>query len=130
MYKLADHGVIRIADGAVILPRQEGWDEYLQYITDGNIPLPHDPAPSRPLNELRAEKFAAVRSEAYRRLSAKWPMWKQVNAALGLEPALRIAEMKADIAALRGASNTAEAAIAAATTQTELDSVLPNWPTM
>lgn len=128
MYKLADHGVIRIVDGAVILPRQDGWDAYMQYITDGNAPSPPDALPPRPLEELRAGKLAAVRSEAYRRLTVKWPLLKQINSALGIGTLVKKTQLISDITNITAASNAAEAAIVAATTENELNSVVPNWP--
>jgi hypothetical protein len=38
--------------------------------------------------------------------------------------------MKSDISAMRAVSNTAETAIAAATTKKDLDAVTPVWPTI
>lgn len=102
----------------------------MQYIVAGNAPLPPDPILPRPLNDLRLDKLAAVRAEAYHRISAKWPLWKQLNAALGVETLAKIAELRGDITAVKTASNTAEAAIIAATTNAELEAVNALWPTI
>ena len=130
MYKLADHGVIRIADGTHILPRQDGWKDYAQWVAAGNTAAPPDPAPVMPFNLARAEKLAAVRTEAYRRINAKWPLWKQINAALGIETLAKITELRSNITDVKAASNAAETAIVAATTQAELDRIIPAWPTI
>lgn len=48
MYKLAQLGVIRLADGANI-PAKDGnrdWQAYQEWLAAGNTPLPADPEPT------------------------------------------------------------------------------------
>ncbi len=59
-YKLTDGtGVIRIADGAFIPtdPGNTDWREYLDWLADGNAPLPTDPEPPVPPAPLSAEEL-------------------------------------------------------------------------
>jgi hypothetical protein len=83
----------------------------------------------RPLPDAQVAKLAAIRAEAQSRIYAKWPQWLQANIALGLDPDLA-EDCTDDIAAVRSASNSAEAAIEASTTLAELEAVSASWPTL
>jgi len=63
----------------------------------------------------KASKIAAIKVEAQARILVAHPAWKQSNASLGLDDALTIQALKDGIAAIRTASNVAEAAVAALT---------------
>jgi hypothetical protein len=75
-----------------------------------------------------AERIDAIRSEARERIEAKYPEWRQRSAALGLYPAAYVAQMQADIAAVIAASNAAEDAVDAATTNPAAEAVAAAWP--
>jgi hypothetical protein len=83
--------------------------------------------------EVQAERLAAVRAEAGRRILDFAPMYRQMNAARDL---LREDDAAAEAAvalfdridAYRAASDVAEAAILAATTAEEAASVTAGWP--
>jgi acetyl-CoA acetyltransferase len=81
------------------------------------------------LAALPQSEIAAIRAEAQSRIYAKWPQWLQANIALGLDPDLA-EDCTDDIAAVRSASNTAEAAVESATTLAELEAVSASWPVL
>ena len=63
-FKLRDGGVIRLDDGAHIpdAPSNRDWQEYQDWLADGNTPQPADPIlPSPPKSDapLTAEELAA-----------------------------------------------------------------------
>lgn len=70
-YRLADAGIVRMADGAVLLPGIDGWAGYEDWLRAGGKPLP-PPAKSRwkGIDIARAEMLAAVRLERARREAA------------------------------------------------------------
>ena len=63
----------------------------------------------------KAARTATIKTEAASRILAAHPAWKQTNAALGLDDVLVVDALKAGITAIRAASNTAEADVAALT---------------
>jgi len=63
----------------------------------------------------KAARVAKVKTEAEARILADYPLWKQTNAALGGYDTPTTDALKAAIAAIRTASNTAESDIAALT---------------
>lgn len=82
---------------------------------------------------LPAAKSAAVtanRLEASRRIEAKYPLWRQQSAVLGVYPESYAAQMATDIAAVVSAENAAADAIDAATTEAEVAAVAVNWPSI
>ncbi len=81
-----------------------------------------------PLPIVKARKAERIRSEARTRIESKYPEWRQRSAALGVYPSEYVAQMQADIAAVIAASNTAEDAVAAATTVAEVEAVTATWP--
>lgn len=80
------------------------------------------------LSAVRHYKVADIRTEARTRIETKYPEWRQRSAALGVYPIEYVAQMQADIAAVIAASNTAEDAVAAATTVAEVEAVTATWP--
>jgi len=73
----------------------------------------------------KAKRVSQVKAEASQRILAAYPAWKQDNASLGLMDAGDITALKDGIAAIRTASNAAEAAIAALSTAA--DAVAFTW---
>lgn len=69
-----------------------------------------------------------IRAQAQARILAKYPLWRQTNAALGVYPQAYASQMQADIAAVIEASNAAEDAVTAAADVAAVDAVNPNWP--
>lgn len=45
MYKEAKNGVVRLSDGACIMPNTHDWQKYQTWLADGNTPEPADPEP-------------------------------------------------------------------------------------
>lgn len=69
---------------------------------------------------------AQVKAEAMRRILAAYPLWKQVNAALGLYDGARTNAITAYVNAVRLASDVIESRLAA---DPGLDpAVQPDWP--
>ena len=52
-FKLIENGVIRLNDGAHIPnnPSNRDWQEYQDWLAEGNTPLPADPPPAPPTND-------------------------------------------------------------------------------
>jgi hypothetical protein len=80
------------------------------------------------LPALKSRTITANRAEARRRIEAKYPLWRQQSAVLGVYPEAYTAQMSADIAAVVSAENTAADLIDAATTEAEVAAVTVNWP--
>lgn len=76
----------------------------------------------------KAAKLKTIRAEAQAIIIAKWPLWRQVNAVGGIYPQATQDEMDADIVSVIEASNTAEAAVTAATTVADVEAVAATWP--
>lgn len=55
-YKLTNNGVLRVNDGSNIPSdlKNKDWVEYQKWLSDGNTPLPKDPAPPPTQDELDA----------------------------------------------------------------------------
>lgn len=74
-------------------------------------------------------KIAAVKAEAQRRILAKWPDWKQRNAALGLLEVSEVAACKKWIADVKAASNLIEQDIQASADPASFDVAgSARWP--
>lgn len=101
------------------------------YIAQWNDPRPQ---PSQAeidgamLPGAQAVKLAQIRADAKVQIESQYPAWRQTNAALGLLPQAYVDTMNAHITAVIAASNTAENAVAAATTIADVDGVTPVWP--
>lgn len=65
----------------------------------------------RTLQEVHDEKITEIKQEANRRILAKWPDYYQRNAALGLLDLGVVDQVKADIQAVRAASDSMEAEV-------------------
>lgn len=80
------------------------------------------------LQVAKAIKLAEVRNTAKIRIYTVYPDWRQQNAALGLLPVDYVLAMHQYIASVIQASNTAEDQIDAATTEEQVNGVIPLWP--
>lgn len=81
-----------------------------------------EPCDLRTLEEAQAARVADIRQQAEERINAAWPLYRQLNRLRTGTPE-EIAAMGAEIDAIRSASNAAQAAVAAATSNTEVDGV-------
>jgi hypothetical protein len=75
----------------------------------------------RPTARLRSERTAKIKAEAQARILERYPIWKQLNAALGLLSAEETDEIKAFIQSVRGASDTAEEQVAGLNADGDVD---------
>jgi len=76
----------------------------------------------------RLKKQESIRGEAQTLILAKYPLWYQMDCSLGIYPDDVTSEMVDRISSVIAASNTAEAAVDAATTLTDIQLVEPIWP--
>ena len=83
-----------------------------------------------PLPVVKANELSRIRSEAKDVIEAKYPTFRQINAVLGAYPAAYLNKLRADVASVVTASNTAEASITAAPTADQAISVIAVWPTL
>lgn len=81
-----------------------------------------------PLAQVKTNELARIRSEAMGVAYGKYPLFRQINAVLGAYPAAYLTQLRADIASVVTASNTAEASITAATTADDAIAVTATWP--
>lgn len=112
-----DFVVSDIGDG----PRIERWMSATPQPTQAEID-------AAALGAYKASAIAANRAEARRRIEAKYPLWRQQSAVLGVYPEAYASQMATDIAAVVGAENTAADLIDAATTEAAVAAVTVNWP--
>jgi hypothetical protein len=86
----------------------------------------------RTLQEAQAGKVSEIKQEAQRRILAKWPYYYQCNGALGLLDTAMLDQMKADIQAVRTASDSMEAEVLMLTELNAVDayevSANAGWP--
>lgn len=47
-WRLLPRGVLRLSDGAVVMPDAPAWAEYVAFLRDGGVPQPMDVAPIAP----------------------------------------------------------------------------------
>lgn len=87
-----------------------------------------DPVVIVPLATLQAQRIASINSEAQTRIIAKYPLWVQSNCANGIYPAAFATQMRADIAAVIEATNTANAAASVAVDEAGVNAVTVAWP--
>lgn len=137
-YRLRDVGVERIADGAIIFPDSGAdWAEYLDWLTQGNAPLPPVPASGGvSLEEARAVARATVMQEGADRVSALLPAPVTLGTValvrelyLSIAPAARAPTANfGGMAAIVAAAEAALAQIAAAATPEAVAAVVPAWP--
>lgn len=85
-------------------------------------------SPPPPLEEQKAQLITQIKAEASRRIYETAPPHKQVNAALGLEPAEVVEQIKATIDAHRAVVELAEGAFQNASTQEQIDNIVVVWP--
>lgn len=112
-------GVIEVPDPTFPDPRISTYTEN----ADGSIVV--SPIP---IEAVKAREIARIRKEARDIIEAKYPVFRQLNAALGAYPAAYLTQLRSDIAAVVSASNTAEASISAATTADQAIAVTATWP--
>lgn len=93
------------------------------------LPYP-PPQPIIPLATAQAAAIAAIRAEAATLIALHYPQWRQNSAALSMYTTAYTTKMQDDIAAVIKASNTAEDAIAATTTNEQAGAVMATWPTI
>lgn len=67
----------------------------------------------RTVQEAQAEKVSVIKQEAQSRILVRWPYYYQCNGALGLLDQATTDQMKADIQAIRTASNSMETEVLA-----------------
>ena len=77
--------------------------------------------------DAKVARNIAIRAEAQGIITADYPLWFQSNVALGVYDSTVGDPMKAAIAAIIVASNTAEDAVEACTTLAEIRAVVPVW---
>ena len=80
------------------------------------------------LEQAQTSKLVGIRAEAEVLILADYPIWYQSNVATGIYDSDVGDPMKAAIAAIIAASNTAEDAVEAALTPSAVNSVTPVWP--
>ena len=78
--------------------------------------------------DAKVARNVAIRAEAQTVITADYPLWFQSNVALGVYDSTVGDPMKAAIAAIIVASNTAEDAVEACTTLAEIRNTTPTWP--
>lgn len=84
--------------------------------------------PQPTLTELKDRKIKTINSEAQTRILAKYPLWVQANCANGIYSAAVSDQMRADIAAVITAANTATDAVIAAIDETGITAIMVAWP--
>jgi hypothetical protein len=118
MYKLTNSNSIhRISDGAGI-PMAEGNSDYVRYlewVAEGNTPLPVDPPP-------QSQLLTEINTTAQNIIYAKWPIWAQQNCNDGTYPPADKETMLADKAAVLTEAKRLTDAIIAGTP------AIPTWP--
>ena len=99
------------------------------------VELWEDPAGSATINQVRTscpgfiqQCLINIRLLAKTHLEAKWPLWAQINCSLGIYSTAVCSQCASDIASVIDASNTAEDAVQAAATITDLLTVTPQFP--
>jgi hypothetical protein len=81
-----------------------------------------------PLPDAKADKIAKINSDCRARITASWPIEKQVSATIGIYGAAELAAMTEWIDAHIDASNVACDAVDAATTLEAVEAVTVAWP--
>lgn len=82
----------------------------------------------KPLDKVKVDKISEINAQAQSIILARYPLWVQSNCANGIYPAAFATQMKADIAAVITASNTATDAVTAAINEAGVNSVIAVWP--
>jgi len=83
---------------------------------------------SRPLDDLKTERIAAINADCTARILARWPLEKQISALAGVYGPAELAAMTAWVDDHIAASNVATSAVFDATTQTAMEAVTVAWP--
>lgn len=117
--------VFRIYDTGGMESASVEHQSYLDWLAEGNTPLPAD-IPT--LAEARAAKKLEINDQAQKQILTKYPLWVQSNCANGIYPSAFATQMKADIAAVIMAANTATDAVMAAVDNISVNAVNPVWP--
>lgn len=97
-------------------------------VIDHAAGIARDRTPQEILTWTKAAKLTSIRAEAKTRIESSYPQWRQLDAALGLLPDAYTTQMRAEIAAIIEASNTAEDVVDAATTIESVNAVEAVWP--
>jgi len=95
-------------------------------ITTTTEQIPDPPAPS--LEQVKAARIAAINFECRSRITATWPIEKQLSALAGVYGPTELQAMTDWVDAHIAASNTASDAIDAATTTASVEAVTVAWP--
>lgn len=85
------------------------------------------------LEDAKQLKKEFLRIEAKNIIYTKWPPFKQINYALGVEGytnEVELAQIKYDISLIVGISNNAEASVDSATDKDQVKNIIVNWPTI
>lgn len=80
------------------------------------------------LAETKNSAIKGINAEAQTRILAKYPLWVQTNCANGIYSTAVSDQMKADIAAVITAANTATDAVTAAIDEAGITAIMVAWP--
>ena len=82
------------------------------------------------LSEAQNIKIASLRAEANQLLTAKWPLYTQLNINAGIPGTGDKTQKDADVVAIRDECNARESDIMSAASVAEVQAITPNWPSI
>ena len=75
-------------------------------------------------------KIAAIRAEANQIITAKWPLYTQLNLNAGISGVGDKSEKDADVVAVRNECNAKESDVSSAASVAEVQAITANWPSI